>query len=141
MENSGTKSSSYVGSMVHHKPTSHDQHFETTNYLLSLLPGEKMSETLKESIKELKGGELLQNVPNPFNGSTHIYYKLETEYAVEIDIYNYTGQKIKTYNEGMKSEGVHSIGFSAANLPNGIYFYSIRVNGKLADSKKMTIVK
>ncbi|MCD4663836.1 MAG: T9SS type A sorting domain-containing protein, partial [Bacteroidales bacterium] len=139
MENGGYKSS-YVGNMPQHKPTSL-KHFEKNrDYLLSLLPSEK-NKTLEEHIGQLKDGELMQNIPNPFNGSTLIYYKLEDEATVNIDIYNYTGQKIKTYNMRVKTEGVHYLEFNSSGLSSGIYFYSIEVNGKLSDTKKMTVMK
>ena len=44
-------------------------------------------------------------------------------------------------NCGPKSEGMHHIDFNANGLKNGIYFYSLRINGQNTDSKKMTIMK
>ncbi|OQX73841.1 MAG: hypothetical protein B6D61_12130 [Bacteroidetes bacterium 4484_249] len=71
MENSGLKSA-YTGKLVQYKPASKEIFIENRNYLLSLLPGEQMSETMKGNISKLKEGELLQNVPNPFSTSTEI---------------------------------------------------------------------
>ncbi|MCD4697274.1 MAG: T9SS type A sorting domain-containing protein [Bacteroidales bacterium] len=140
MENGGFKSA-YVGNMAQYKPVSRKQFEGDRDYLLSLLPGDELSKTMKESLGQLKSGELLQNIPNPFNGSTQIYYKLEEAAAVNINVYSYTGQLIKTYNEGMKTGGVHYVEFFSEALPAGIYFYSIKVNGKTSDSKKMTVVR
>jgi hypothetical protein len=140
MENTGNKSTC-TGNLIEYKPKSMEQFVENKNYLLSLIPGNQMSETMKESIVSLKDGELMQNVPNPFNGSTQIWYKLENESAVQLNIYNYTGQLISTINEGFKTKGNHHIGFNANGLKSGIYFYSISINGQTTDSKKMTILK
>ncbi|MCD4695581.1 MAG: hypothetical protein K8S16_05000 [Bacteroidales bacterium] len=74
MENSGYKSA-YTGNLIQYKPESKEQFIENRNYLLSLIPGDQMSETMKGNIAGLKEGELLQNVPNPFKGSTQIWYK------------------------------------------------------------------
>lgn len=140
MENSGYKSA-YTGNLGQYKPQSKEQFFEKRDYLLSLIPGDQLSENLKQNIATLNGGELLQNVPNPFKGSTQIWYKLENEATVQLSVYNYTGKLIRTVNDGPKTKGTHSINFDATSLKNGIYFYSISINGQTFDSKKMTIVK
>lgn len=140
MENGGYKSA-YTGDLVQYKPTSKEQFIENRNYLLSLIPGDQMSETMKGNITGLKEGELLQNVPNPFKGTTQIWYKLESESMVQINVFNYTGQLIRTINDGTKTNGTHHIDFNATGLKNGIYFYSISVNGQTTDSKKMTVMK
>ncbi|MFW5762335.1 MAG: T9SS type A sorting domain-containing protein, partial [Cyclobacteriaceae bacterium] len=140
MENSGYKSA-YTGNLVQYKPESKEQFFDYRNYLLSLIPGDQLSETMKENIASLNEGELLQNVPNPFKGSTQIWYKLNTESNVKLNVYNYTGQLISSIDEGTKTKGNHSIDYDATGLKNGIYFYSISINGQTTDSKKMTIMK
>ncbi|MBN2173647.1 MAG: T9SS type A sorting domain-containing protein [Bacteroidales bacterium] len=140
MENSGYKSA-YTGNMVQYKPESKEQFFDYRNYLLSLIPGDQMSETMKGNISGLKAGALMQNVPNPFKGRTQIWYKLENESTVQVNVYNYTGQLITSINEGTKTKGNHYIDFDATGLQNGIYFYSISINGQTTDSKKMTVLK
>jgi hypothetical protein len=140
MENSGYKSA-YMGKLTQYKPESREQFFDHRDYLLSLLPGDKMSEPIKGNITALSEGELLQNVPNPFRGNTQIWYKLEYESSVQLNVYNYTGQLISSINEGTKTKGNHHIDFNANGLNSGIYFYSISINGQATDSKKMTIMK
>jgi tetratricopeptide (TPR) repeat protein len=140
MEQSGYKSA-YAGTMTEHIPVSSIQFEEKRDFLLSLLPGELLSETMKGYLTELREGELLQNVPNPFRGSTQIWYKLDNESDIQLNIYNYTGQLIRSINEGLKTKGTHYIDFNANGLKNGIYFYSISINGQITDSKKMTILK
>ncbi|MDP2424490.1 MAG: T9SS type A sorting domain-containing protein [Bacteroidales bacterium] len=140
MENSGYKSS-YTGQLTQYKPESKEQFFDHRDYLLSLLPGDNVSESMKGNIAALKEGELLQNVPNPFKGSTQIWYKLENELKVQLNVYNYTGQLISSFNVGTKTKGNHHIDFDANGLKSGIYFYSISINGQTTDSKKMTIMK
>ncbi len=139
MENSGYKSA-HSGQLTQYKPKSKEQFFDHRDYLLSLLPGDNMSAPMKGNIAELKEGELLQNIPNPFIGSTQIWYKLDNESTVQLNIYNYTGQLINTINEGTKTKGKHYVDFNANGLKNGVYFYAIIINGKTTDSKKMTIM-
>ena len=140
MENSGYKSA-YTGNLVQYKPETKEQFFNYRNFLLSLIPGNQLSETMKENIAGLNNGELLQNVPNPFKGATQIWYKLESESTVQLTVYNYTGQLVNTISVGTITKGTHHIVFNATGLKNGIYFYSISINGQTTDSKKMTILK
>ena len=141
MQNGGLKSSNYVGTMSQYKFTDYATFEENRDYLLSLLPGDdlNLSESMKQKVNALNGGELLQNVPNPFNGSTRIFYKLTNDATVKVTIFDYTGKQIKTYTEGEKSSGVHSVVFDAKGLTPGMYFYSIEVNGVRSDSKKMIV--
>lgn len=140
MENSGYKSAC-TGALVQYKPDSKEQFFGNRNSLLSLLPREQSDGTSKEGISVYLEVELLQNVPNPFTECTQILYNLSQESIVQLNIYNCTGQLISSINEGTKTKGTHCANFDASWLKNGIYFYSISVNGKTTDSKKMSIIK
>jgi tetratricopeptide (TPR) repeat protein len=140
MENSGFKSS-YTGAMPQYKFASHKDYEENRDYLLSLLPGDGLSETMKQSLATLKPGELLQNVPNPFNGTTQIWFRLDNEAQVLINIYDYTGKEVGSINPGTMDKGNHPVEFNSKNLPSGIYFFSLEVNGIVCDSKKMTVMK
>ncbi len=140
MEQNGYKSV-YHGLLTEHIPVSETQYAEKRDYLLGLLPSDQLSKTMKENIAGMNEGELLQNIPNPFKGSTQIWYKLKNESIVQLNVYNFTGQLIRTINEGTKTKGAHYIDFDATGLKNGIYFYAISINGRITDSRKMTLMK
>ena len=140
MENGGQKAA-YSGNLTEYIPVSRPQFEQKRDELLALLPGDQLSETMKENINSLKTGELLQNVPNPFNGSTQIWYKLNEESNVSVKVYDYTGKEIRTFNKGMVDKGAHFVEFNSAGLPTGIYFYNLEIDGKLSDAKKMTVVR
>jgi hypothetical protein len=108
-----------------------------------LIPNDRSNSIIQPNLSLLKYGELLQNVPNPFSGSTQIWFKIEERSFVMIHVFDYTGKKIKTINRGMLEKGTHSVNFSAndAGSATGLYFYSLEVNGQFTDSKKMTILK
>lgn len=139
MENSGNKVSVGIGSMPEYKPTSLQEYQKNREYLISLLPFK--SRSYDDIANMLNEGTLSQNFPNPFTGKTQIYYKLESKSIVQISIYNYTGQLIELFDEGVKAQGAHYINFDSNGLENGIYLYSISINGQITDSKKMTIMK
>ncbi|HRI47363.1 MAG TPA: T9SS type A sorting domain-containing protein [Ignavibacteriaceae bacterium] len=83
---------------------------------------------------------ITQNYPNPFNPSTMIKYSLPKEEFVTLKVYNVLGQEIRTLFQGFQKEGKHSITFNAAQLPSGIYFYTIQA-GEFSQVKKMMLMK
>jgi len=95
------------------------------------------------SIPELQADKRIMtyNFPNPFSGSTQIWYSINRESDIRFCIYNHTGQHVKTIYAGIQPAGNHSVVFDAAAFENGVYFYSIFVNGERTDSGKMTVVK
>jgi hypothetical protein len=141
MENGGLKST-YSGYLTEHKPESKHQFEGKRDYLLSLIyKDSQANENVDNELTKQTEGELIQNIPNPFSGTTKICYKLDNESSVQLNVYNYTGQLINSINEGSKPKGNHYIDFDASGLKSGIYFYSININGQTTDSKKMTIMK
>jgi hypothetical protein len=82
----------------------------------------------------------LFSYPNPFSGTTKIRYNVENKAIIQLNIFNYTGQLIKIIDEGIQPKGTHFIEFDAKGLKDGIYLYSIMIDGKSTDSKKMTIM-
>jgi hypothetical protein len=80
---------------------------------------------------------LYQNEPNPFGSSTIIRYFVpenitETVYVVFYDMY---GEEVNTLE--VKDKGFGKIEANTENLASGIYSYSLIVNNKTIDTKKM----
>lgn len=84
---------------------------------------------------------LSQNYPNPFNPSTTINYALPKSSDVSIDVFNVLGKKVATLVNQRKAAGNHSTQFQASNLSSGVYFYTLRINGKVLKSQKMLLIK
>jgi hypothetical protein len=141
MQNDSLKSAP-IGSMAEYKPQSIKQYTVYRDYLLSLL--HKSADAEKDSEMELndeKTIKLLPNTPNPFIRSTSLRYIMKEEAYVEIEIFDYTGRHIKTLNEGLKKVGQHNVAFVAESMKPGIYFCTIRCNGKITDTQKITLIK
>jgi hypothetical protein len=83
---------------------------------------------------------LYQNHPNPFNPETSISFDLKESGFVTLKVYNLLGREVATLVNGEEAAGQHTVLFSAANLPSGIYLYRLDVNGYTA-MKKMTVLK
>lgn len=85
---------------------------------------------------------LSQNYPNPFNPSTTIEFSLAQSGKVSLKIYDVTGREFSTELNNMQLEaGNHQIKFDRCNLSSGVYFYTLYVNGKSIDTKKMVLTK
>ena len=97
------------------------------------------SQSALQSIAE--NFELEQNYPNPFNPSTKIRYSLETSSFVTIKVYDVTGKEMSELINKKLSVGSYEIYFNAAELPAGIYFYTLYADGNAIATKKLALVK
>ena len=84
---------------------------------------------------------LFQNYPNPFNPNTTISYELRITSYVEVKIYNIEGKELKTLVSRNQNSGNHKIEFDGNGISSGVYFYSLFLDGKLADTKKMILIR
>jgi len=71
------------------------------------------------------GFELLQNVPNPFNESTTIGFRLSRSASATLFISDISGKTVATY-EGQFQEGYNEVVVKRSELPSaGIYYYRL----------------
>ena len=82
--------------------------------------------------------ELYQNTPNPANNTTRISYELTKSEKVSLDIYDLTGRKVLSFNEGNKLAGVHNVDINLSSLNSGTYFYTLKTND-FTKTKKMIV--
>ena len=79
---------------------------------------------------------LMQNVPNPFKSSTKIgYFVPYSSSNAYIVISSITGQIIQ--NISLNSFGEGSIDVDKSNMSNSTYYYSLFVDGRRIETKKM----
>jgi tetratricopeptide (TPR) repeat protein len=138
MENSGMKAG-ITGTMFQHKPQSKQSFAATRDTLLALLPFKKSAENKIDEITNKRIGELLQNIPNPFTGQTTIYFNLQEQAQVVLQIYDHLGKTVKQIEIPDAKEGENSLTIELKNVPGGMYFCSLFVNGKQVDTKKMVV--
>jgi photosystem II stability/assembly factor-like uncharacterized protein len=84
---------------------------------------------------------LLQNYPNPFNPSTKIRFDVREFSYVSIKVYDLLGREIKTIVSDFMKPGKYVADFNAEGITSGIYFYSMKVNGRIIDTRKMSVIK
>ena len=73
------------------------------------------------------------NFPNPFNSRTTIRFNIVSPGHTEIQIFNSTGQLIRTLNPGKLIPGSHQVDWDGKNnnqeeISSGVYFGIIKVN-------------
>lgn len=84
---------------------------------------------------------LSQNYPNPFNGVSNIEFSVPNTSVISLKIYDLNGREIETLYNGKITGGNYKVQWNSKELPSSIYFYSLFVNNKLVDTKKMILVK
>ncbi|MBN2790829.1 MAG: S8 family serine peptidase [Candidatus Delongbacteria bacterium] len=84
---------------------------------------------------------LYQNYPNPFNPITEIKYALPNDANVCIKIYNSNGNIVDKLVNDKQNAGYHRILFEGSKLSNGVYYYSMQINGNILDTKRMLLIK
>ncbi len=88
---------------------------------------------------------LAQNYPNPFNAKTTIFYSLEKESRVTIDIYDLSGRRVASIVNSNQPAGDHQVIWDGADsdgnpVSSGVYFYRLIVEDKSL-TRRMTLLK
>jgi len=82
---------------------------------------------------------LEQNVPNPFRENTTIKYYLPSDSrTATITISDLNGVQLKQFD--LQSKGFGQVLISGGSFTAGTYVYTLTVNGKQVDSKKMMLL-
>ena len=86
------------------------------------------------------GAVLAQNYPNPFNATTTISFTAPRSGAVQLTVFDALGRQVARLTSGHYEPGTHLVHFDAADLPSGVYFYRINLEGFTA-TKLMQLVR
>lgn len=76
--------------------------------------------------------------PNPNNGNMIFNYEINETDNANLFIYDITGRKISDYKLKANS---NSLVIKESELSNGIYLYKVIINGKMAKSDRLVIIK
>ena len=88
---------------------------------------------------------LAPNVPNPFNASTYIPYRLATPGAVRLEIYNIAGQPVRRLVDQSQAAGVYQVYWDArdqrgAAVAAGVYLARLHYPGGV-QTRRMLYLK
>ncbi len=84
---------------------------------------------------------LKQNYPNPFNPVTTIEYEITSKGFINLSVYNIQGKKQTELVNKIQNTGNYKVNLNGSNLPTGVYFYTMFVNGNRIQTKKMMLLK
>lgn len=85
--------------------------------------------------------ELSQNYPNPFNPSTKISFKLKTGGNTKMILYDILGREVGRIIDKELAAGSYQVEISGSSLPSGIYIYTLHVEKKYSEVRKMVLLK
>jgi hypothetical protein len=86
--------------------------------------------------------ELKQNYPNPFNPTTTIEFNLPKAGIVSVKVFDIAGREYASDIKNMSlNSGNFKMNFNGSNLPSGVYFYSLVVDGVNMATKKLVLIK
>ncbi|MBW6457998.1 MAG: T9SS type A sorting domain-containing protein [FCB group bacterium] len=79
--------------------------------------------------------------PNPFSRRAVIDFNLSETATVLVQLYDIRGRLIRTLKDDRRSAGYHWSEYDLSDLSNGIYICILKVDGRLADSRKIMMIK
>lgn len=97
------------------------------------------TKTTHLTLLEVPKSRLNAIYPNPFEQFTTIEFSLYEPSKVQLEVYNYTGTKVATLIDSKLGQGMYKTNFDAGNLPEGIYYTKLTVDGQTSVSKMVLI--
>ena len=88
--------------------------------------------SIEEVLEEITA---FQAFPNPSQGITTFQYELATAANVSLHVYDLTGKAIAEIINTRQIAGTYTTTWNADQIANGLYFYTLSVNGKVASGK------
>lgn len=114
-----------------------------TTRAISLGADETQSQPVQQmdvKLNDVQSIVLEQNVPNPFAEQTTINYTLpDNTSKAQMLFYNSQGKLIQSVDLVQKGKGTLNV--FASDLTNGVYTYSLIIDGQIIDTKKMVKAK
>ena len=132
------------GNSICYHITDHSSYYDQKIYIKEIdLPSSGIPFAVAESVPG--GFSITGNYPNPFNPETSIAFTIPDDGAVELAVYNMTGQLVRELASGRMSAGRHDItwnGRDDSGLPvsSGVYISRLSA-GNLSASKSMMLLK
>jgi hypothetical protein len=123
------------------------QSINELNEKIEVLQGQSSSGRAKAAVRSttvidgssISQNKLYQNTPNPFKEKTTIHFTLADDARdAYICIFDMTGKPVKKLPV---SSGMDSVSFRGYEIGEGMFLYSLIVNGQEIDTKRMIIRK
>lgn len=101
-----------------------------------------LPETTKTVEEEQPGkiSELGSVFPNPVSGQAVIKYSLRESAQITLLVLDVNGKSLKVVAEGNAAAGTHQATIDTLDMPQGLYFYSLRVKDTVI-TKRMVVIR
>jgi hypothetical protein len=102
----------------------------------------KVEET--QSLRPTDSG-LLPNYPNPFNATTLLRYRVDTERRVQLEIFDVAGQRLRRLVDRVQSRGQYEVAWDATSdnggdVGTGSYLARLQL-GDISQSCKLALIR
>jgi len=89
---------------------------------------------------------LEQNYPNPFNPTTDIAFSIAKSSAVQLEIFNVLGQRVRTLVDKKMAPGSYTLNWDSRNesgerVGSGVYFYRLTTDAGFLKTRKMILLR
>jgi hypothetical protein len=84
--------------------------------------------------------ELMQNYPNPFNPETNFEFRISNFDLVRLSVFDVLGREVAVLVDDMKSPGIYTVTWNAAEMASGQYFARLVAGGKVS-VRSMVLLK
>jgi hypothetical protein len=81
-----------------------------------------------ETETAVSGHELIRNYPNPFNSTTVLMFKLKSDSAPFLTVFNTKGEAVIEKNIGGMIKGLNTYNLDFGNFESGTYFYRLKAS-------------
>ncbi len=81
---------------------------------------------------------LYQSFPNPLNPEATIAFELKESSRTSLKIYDVAGREIETLVDEVRASGRHQVGWSADDVPSGVYFVRLLVGHPAASPGRLS---
>lgn len=98
-------------------------------YYVQYIDGEFETSTSVEEVIA-KNNDMFNVYPNPFSNRTQIHYTLTQEAEVNLEVYDLTGRKVKTFANTRFQPGTYNYTFENETENNGVYLIKLTIDGK-----------
>jgi PKD repeat protein len=118
----------------------------TDSEIIALASGEIVATGVEDHSTPAAGPPVLhQNVPNPFNPSTTVYYDLPEASFVNVQVFDVSGRLLRTLVRGRQPAGSRSVEWDGRDgggqpVSSGVYFVRLQTPG-LAQTRKIVLIK
>jgi hypothetical protein len=144
LEMTATTSVSSAWQTLTYDPSSVIAATDIAKFVVLFDPGNFTSDTyffdnfeigLASNVNDLNEVISFSTFPNPSQGVTTFRYELKSAADVNLSIYDVTGKMVTQILGGNQPSGEHQATWIADDISNGIYFYTLSVNGQIGSGK------